>query len=86
MKITRNTILSAIIRQSHLFPNCNVRRKENVLIIELFDVKGKKLLLEANVEEMPLNIATYYGVAEFLEKHPEIKLKNEEIKRTFIEV
>lgn len=77
MKITRNSILSAIINQSGLFPNCSVRRKGNSLIIELFNSKGeKKLVLEADVTEMPLDIHTYYGVAEFLKQHPEIKLRS----------
>jgi len=85
MKLTRQSILSAIIRQSGHFPNCRVSelnspdKDYSFLRIVLFNAKGDIAYIFTSdlIKRELLNEKTYYNTYKLLTENPQIKLKLE---------
>lgn len=82
MTITRNSVLSAIIRRSGYFPTCRLKQIGNELNIILYNSVGDVArIFKADVSGMrERGIKTYYAIYEYLSENPDIKLTSEKIK------
>lgn len=73
MRTTRKMVVEAIIRNCQAFPNRNLIRREDDLIIELFDGRFNKRIFK--VHDFPrLENPTYYETWKHLKNHEELPI------------